>query len=161
MRFGFLISIFVFFVGAGAAIGQAGGNSTDALAAADAGWLKAYEAKDLAKAVAFCDEQGSMLANNFPIAEGKEAIRKSIASAFEIPDYKLTWHLNKVGVARSGDLGYTSGSYDNSFKDASGTTIFDRGKYLTVWKKQADGSWKVLFDMYNSDLPPIPSPPPA
>jgi hypothetical protein len=32
--------------------------------------------------------------------------------------------------------------------------LLDKGKYLTVWKKQADGSWKVLFDMFNSDLPP-------
>jgi len=46
-------------------------------------------------------------------------------------------------------------------KDASGKTISDKGKYLTVWKKEADGDWKVLVDTYNSDLPPIPSPPPA
>jgi ketosteroid isomerase-like protein len=40
-----------------------------------------------------------------------------------------------------------------SFKDESGKTISDRGKYLMVWKKQSDGAWKVLFDMNNSDLP--------
>ena len=89
-------------------------------------------------------------------------VRKSFNSgAFAIPDYKLAWHPNKVGVARSGDLGYTSGTYDLSFKDASGKTISDKGKYLTVWKKEADGSWKVLFDMFNSDLPPAPNLPPA
>jgi len=32
--------------------------------------------------------------------------------------------------------------------------VVDNGKYLTVWKKQADGSWKVLFDMFNTDMPP-------
>jgi ketosteroid isomerase-like protein len=67
---------------------------------------------------------------------------------------------NKVGVARSGELGYTSGTYDFSMKDASGKIISDKGKYVTVWKKQADGTWKVLLDTYNSDLP-SPNMPPA
>ena len=40
-----------------------------------------------------------------------------------------------------------------SFRDTSGKAISDKGKYLMVWKKQADGAWKVLFDMSNSDLP--------
>ena len=40
--------------------------------------------------------------------------------------------------------------------DASGKTVVYKGKYLTVWKKQADGSRKVLYDVFNSDLPPTP-----
>lgn len=120
--------------------------------AADAAWLKVYQAKDLAKSVAFCDEQASMLAPNAPIATGKDAVAKLIADDFAHDT--VTWHANKVGVARSGDLGYTSGTTEDSIKDPSGKTISDRGKYLTVWKKQVDGSWKVLYDMFNSDLPP-------
>jgi ketosteroid isomerase-like protein len=133
--------------------GQTSGKAADAVRAADAEWLTAYTAKDLDKAVAFCDEQGSMLMPHAPIATGKDAIAKLIASHFAIHYSKLTWHPNKVGVARSGELGYTSGTYELSFKDASGKTIADEGKYLIVWKKQADSTWKVLFDMSNSDLP--------
>lgn len=139
--------------GAAMALGQADSKSTDALMAADVAWLKTYEAKDVDKAVAFCDEQGSMLWPNSPVATGKNAIAKLTASAFAIPDFKLVWHPDKVGVAHSGELGYTSGTYTWSFKDASGRPASDKGKYLTVWKKQADGSWKVLFDMFNTDLP--------
>jgi ketosteroid isomerase-like protein len=40
-----------------------------------------------------------------------------------------------------------------SFKNAAGKTVSDKGKYLIVWKKHADGSWKVLFDISNSDRP--------
>ena len=83
----------------------------------------------------------------------KGARNKLIGRAFATPDYTLSWHANKVGVAHSGELGYTSGTYDFSIKDASGKTISDTGGYLTVWKKEADGAWKVLFDTYNSDLP--------
>jgi len=116
--------------------------------------MKVYHAKDLAKSVAFCDDQASMLAPNAPIATGKAAIAKAIVNDFANDD--ITWRVDKVGVASSGDLGYTSGTTEDSFKDASGKTVHDKGKYLTVWKKEADGSWKMLFDMFNSDLPQVP-----
>jgi ketosteroid isomerase-like protein len=84
--------------------------------------------------VAFCDEQGSLLAPDTPIATGKDAIAKVIANDF-VHD-KIMWHANKVGVARSGDLGYTSGTTEMNVKDASGKTVVYKGKYLTVWKKR-------------------------
>ncbi|MFZ0635294.1 MAG: nuclear transport factor 2 family protein [Candidatus Acidiferrales bacterium] len=132
---------------------KASGKAVDAVRAADAAWLKAYTARDLDKSVEICDVHGSMLVPNAPMVTGKKAIAKLIAAGFALPDYKLTWHPNKAGVARSGELGYTSGTYKWSFKDASGKTFSDKGKYLMVWKKQADGAWKLLFDMNNSDLP--------
>jgi ketosteroid isomerase-like protein len=145
-----IIAGLIFLVAGGCAVlGQAGDKETDAVLAADAAWMKAYHAKDLAKSVAFCDEEASILPPNAPIATAKGAIAKVIANDFANGD--LTWHANKAGVARSGDLGYTSGTSELTVKDASGKTIVDHGKFLTVWKKQEDGSWKVLFDMFSSD----------
>jgi ketosteroid isomerase-like protein len=131
---------------ASVALGQTRGKAEDALLAADVAWEKVYAAKDLAKVVSFCDENGSMLVPNAPIATGKEALAKAIASDFA--QGNTTWHPNKVGVARSGELGYTSGTTDLTFKDPSGKTVTSKGNYLTVWKK-VDGSWKVLFDSFN------------
>jgi len=145
---------FFLLVSTSAALAQTDINNLDKLRAADAAWLKTYEAKDVDKAVAFCDEQGSLLWPNAPRATGKNAIAKATASAFAIPDFKLEWHPDQVAVARSGELGYTSGTYTWTFKDASGKPASDKGKYLTVWKKQKDGSWTVLLDMFNTDLPP-------
>jgi ketosteroid isomerase-like protein len=136
------------------ALGQTRGKAEDAILAADAAWLRVYAAKDLDKSVAFCDDEGSMLVPGYPIATGKAAIAKAIASDFA--NSNLVWRANKVGVARSGELGYTSGTYEMKFKDAAGKMAVDKGKYLTIWKKDADGSWKVLFDMFNSDLPTTP-----
>jgi ketosteroid isomerase-like protein len=136
----------------GAVFGQTGGKEEEAILAADAAWLKVYQRKDLAKSVAFCDEQASMLAPDAPIAIGKDAIAKVMADDFKHDN--IAWHAKKVGVARSGDLGYTSGTTEMSLKDAAGKTMSYKGKYLTLWKKQADGEWKVLYDMFNSDLPP-------
>jgi ketosteroid isomerase-like protein len=121
-------------VSAGAVLGQKSSKAEDAVLAADAAWLKVYAAKDLDKSVAFCDEQVSMLVSNVPIATGKDAVRKLIADDFASGD--LIWHANKAGVARSGDLGYTVGTYDLKMKDASGNPVFDKGKFLTVWKNR-------------------------
>ena len=153
---GIITTLALLLISSGPALGQAShkANAEDAIRDADAAWLKAYEAKDIDKSVEFLDENASMLAPNTPIATGKAAISKLIAGELALQDSKIRWHPDKAGVAQSGELGYTSGFYDWSFKDKSGKVVSDTGKYLTVWKKQPDGKWKVLFDTYNSDNPP-------
>ena len=138
---------------AGAAQGQEHGTAAEAaVGAADAAWEKAYSAKSLDKAVAFFDDKASLLWPNMPVVTGKAAVRDAVAKDFAAGN--LTWHSNEAGA--SGDLAYTSGTYRSAFKDALGKASVDKGKYLTIWKKQADGSWKVLFDTFNSDLPASP-----
>lgn len=133
---------------------KARGKAVDALLAADAAWLKAYQMKDAAAAAAFYDKVGAMLAPNRPLLTGKDAIAEFIAKSFQFRDYHISWHANKAEVAQSGELGYTSGIYEMSFRKLRGGLFFDKGKYLMVWKRQTDGAWKVLFDVSNSDLPP-------
>ncbi|MBA2471329.1 MAG: hypothetical protein H0V41_03460 [Pseudonocardiales bacterium] len=53
-------------------------------------------------------------------------------------------------MARSGDLAYSTGTY------AFANPPIDKGKFVDVWKKQADGSWKAVIDIFNSDLPVTP-----
>ena len=60
---------------------------------------------------------------------------------------------HKVEVAKSGDLGFVSGTYEFNMNDASGKPVTDKGKYVEMWEKQADGTWKCATDTWNSDLP--------
>ena len=113
-------------VSAGAALAQTNGEAKKTIRAADAAWLRAYAAKDVDNAVASLDDQGSMLPPNAPIATGRDAVRTAIATAFAVPGYNLVWHIAKLDIAASGDLGYTSGPYEFTYKDASGKTIFVR-----------------------------------
>jgi len=53
-------------------------------------------------------------------------------------------------ISASGDLGYTWGKYEFCAKGADGAEKVEHGKYMTVWKKQADGSRKVAVDMGNA-----------
>jgi len=150
------VSIVVLLVAAAAQASDK--KSVDSLLAADAGWMKAFSAKDLAQSVAYFEENGSMLGPNAPIVTGKEAITKNLSQFFAIPAVKLTWLADKANVARSGELGYTSGAYHMTFSDPAGKTVSDKGKYVTVWEKQKDGSWKVALDIFNTDLPAAGAP---
>ena len=128
-------------------------SASDAIRAADEQWMRVFSAKDLERSVAFCTKDGSVLAPNFPIATGREAIKQLFAGMLALPNLKIEWKATRVEAARSGDMGYSSGAYQMTFNDPSGKQITDRGKYVTVWKKQTDGSWKVALDIFNSDLP--------
>ena len=66
----------------------------------------------------------------------------------------LTWTPVKADMAASGDLGYTYGTYILKHKDKAGKLVTDYGKYTSIWKKQKDGSWKVVVDMGNSSPAP-------
>ena len=68
--------------------------------------------------------------------------------------YTLDWSPQYAEVSRSGELGYTWGTYTLSYSDESGEEQKSYGKYLNIWKKQNDGSWKVAVDMGNSSPEP-------
>ena len=55
------------------------------------------------------------------------------------------------------DLAYDRGTYSMTVTPPGAAPIEDRGKYLTIYRKQADGSWKIARVMFNSDLP-LPAP---
>jgi ketosteroid isomerase-like protein len=118
----------------------------------DAQWAKAAAAKDVDATVSYYSDDASLLAPNAPIASDKASIRAAW-SALLGPDTSLSWQANKVDVARSGDLAYVVGAYQLTTNDAQAKPMADRGKFVEVWKKQADGNWKTVVDIFNSDLP--------
>ena len=124
----------------------------------DAQWSKAAGAKDVDKTVSYYADDVIVLPPNGPIATTKEAIRKIWKDMLTAPGYSGGWKATKVEVARSGDLAYVSGTYEFTMNDASGKPSTDRGKFVEVVKKQADGTWKCVTDIWNSDLP-VPAPP--
>jgi ketosteroid isomerase-like protein len=121
--------------------------------AADAAWLKAFASRDTGAAVAAVEVTGSVLAPNAPIATGPEAIRALFAGFYALPGMTIHWEASEVQAAHSGDMGYSRGAYDLSFAAPKGQLVTEHGKYATVWRKQPDGTWKVVLDIFNSDLP--------
>jgi ketosteroid isomerase-like protein len=131
-------------------------NIEQAIRDLDAQWSKAAQLKDVDKTVSFYSDDAIVLPPNEAMKTTKEAIRKIWKGLLESPGLAITWTTTKVDVANSGDMAYSSGTYELGMSDASGNLVKDRGKYLAVWKKQPDGNWKCGADTWNSDLPAGP-----
>jgi uncharacterized protein (TIGR02246 family) len=123
----------------------------------DEAWSQAASSKQLDAVVSYYSDDASLLPPGEPTITDKEAIRKAWEGLLTAPNSSLHWDATKVEVARSGDLAYSQGTYEMMFDDAKGKPLVDRGKYLEVWKKQVDGSWKAVSDAFSSDTPaPVP-----
>ena len=127
--------------------------AAEAVRAADAAWEKALSGRDINASVAAVDPTGSVLPAGDLIATGPDSIRAAFTGLFTLPGMDLHWTATRVEGARSGELGYSSGTYTLGFNDPKGKPATEHGKYVTVWRKQADGSWKVLLDIWNADPP--------
>ena len=75
----------------------------------------------------------------------------SIKAMFAIPGAKLRFQATKTEVSKSADLGYSTGPYQLTYKDATGKEVHETGKFCETWKKQADGTWKCIVDIWNAD----------
>jgi|SRR5580704_11037617 uncharacterized protein (TIGR02246 family) len=122
-----------------------------AIRAASAAWSQAATAKDLDKAVSFYTDDALQFPNKAPAAKGKENIRKNWAPELAEPGPGLSWQTSSVEVARSGDIAYETGAYDFVTTDKKGKSTDEKGKYVVVWKKQTDNTWKVAVDTDNTD----------
>ena len=130
-----------------------------ALRDADAAWSKAAGSKDLDKTMSYYSADAIVLPPNAAIATTKEEIRKIWQDMLASSGLVISWKATKVEVAKSGDLGFVSGTYELTMNDASGKPVNDRGKYVEVWEKHAEGTWKCGTDTWNSDLPASTSAP--
>jgi len=127
---------------------------------ADTDWSTAAQSKQVDGWVAFYTDDTVMLPPNDKLTSGKDDIRKAVTGLLTMPGLSLHWQPTRVEVARSGDLAYSYGAYELTYNHAKGKPINDRGKYTEVWKKQSDGAWKCVLDMWSSDLPAAPLPAP-
>ena len=117
-----------------------------AVRAADAEWSKVAGAKDLDKTVSYYADDAVVLPPNQPMVTSKDGIR-DLWKGFLDSLTDISWKTTRV--ENSGNMAYLIGTYAMTMKD--GTK--DTGKYCEVWKKQAGAKWKVVADMFSSDLP--------
>jgi ketosteroid isomerase-like protein len=124
-----------------------------ALMEADRAMFEAYSTSDspLDALMAHFLDDANVLAPDAPLARGKEESRAVFAALYAMPGFSLAWSPSRGDA--SGDLGYTIGTYRIEIQDPEGNPLAIDGKYMTVWKKQPDGTWKVGVDMFNANGP--------
>ena len=83
---------------------------------------------------------------------GRSAIRELMAPQLGDTTVALTWHPVSVEVSTSGNLGYSIGRWDRTPRAGAAPGATARhGSYVTIWRKQGDGTWKAVLDIGNAD----------
>jgi ketosteroid isomerase-like protein len=95
-------------------------------------------------------EDGVSLANGQAPVHGRDAIARQATWSPKV--YQLVWTPTDGVMSPSGDMGYTWGHYEGRSHDSDGNAKVTTGRYLTIWRKEPDGSWKVALDA-SSDEP--------
>jgi uncharacterized protein (TIGR02246 family) len=120
----------------------------------EAQWVKEFDAKDVAKMVAHYADDATLMGPGMPVATGKDAIRATIQEMVSDPNLSLHFQPQRVEIARSGEMGFTQGMYHMTMTDPkTKQKVSDQGSYVTVYRKQADGSWKAVSDIASSGPP--------
>lgn len=117
-----------------------------ALQQADKNWEEACASKNVDRMLDSYDIEAYNIDLQGNVHRGKDELRKLWTNEFNKPDYSLTWELSESYVAQAGDIGYTRGSWDMKFTSKDGKQMIYHGTYLAIWKKQLNGTWKVLVD---------------
>jgi uncharacterized protein (TIGR02246 family) len=122
-----------------------------AIRTAVAEWSAAARAENAEAFASFYADDAVLMLEGAPDVSGKTAIRETIEGMMQDPNFALGFTTTNIVVAGSGDLAYETGRYVITSSDANNAPANQSGGYVVVWRKQADGTWKVVIDAPISD----------
>jgi len=124
-------------------------------------WNQGYSARDIDRLIECYAEDAVVMPPGREPSVGKKAIRRFLAGLVADPGLTFKFSAARIEVAASGDLGYAQGSYLMTLTDpVTKRVIHDYGSYLTMYRHEADGTWKAVSDMATSEAA-APGVPPA
>lgn len=118
-----------------------------AIRAKEADWVKAYKAKDVDALASQYSEDAALGGPGEALATSSADRRKALEALTSDANFALDFAADRVLVAQSGDLASSRGHYSITTTDAkTNKPVTSSGTYLTVYKKDKDGSWKAVED---------------
>jgi uncharacterized protein (TIGR02246 family) len=115
-------------------------------------FLGAYNAGDATALATCCSQDAVQLPPNEPAVRGREAIRARYQAQFDHFACQLAVTTEELKI--TGDLSFAWGFYGIKLTPTDGgSPVQDKGKYLAIFKRDEDDSWKFSCDMFNSDNP--------
>jgi uncharacterized protein (TIGR02246 family) len=114
--------------------------------ALDAELQKAITGNDAVKAATFFDDAATVMVPGQPAAQGNDHVAREFTGLMALPGFAFTFTPETVMVARSSEMAYEYGNYSMTYNDKTGKPATTDARYVVVWTKAADGSWKILID---------------
>ena len=124
------------------------------LRAADSSVSAAIKARDAQRTASFYADDAVIMPVAEAIVAGRPAILEEWRHVFGIPGFDNNSRVVASAVSASDDLGYTRGTYESPMLDTDGKQAVERGKWVSVWRRDAEGNWRIIIDIFNTDVPP-------
>ena len=138
------------------------GAVTDAIKADEKAWNEQFAAKDVDSLAARYTSDAYFIVPGMKGLTGSANIRKAFEEAVKDPAFAVDFASDKIDVAESGDLAYSRGHFTEKATDpATKQVVTHSGSYITVYRKQDDGSWKVTEDFTAIEPADTPAAAPA
>ena len=133
------------------------------LRAIETQWNADYNSRNVDAIMGHYAEDAAIANPGAPLVAASDSRRAAITQFVSDPNLKISFASDRVQIAKSGDLAYTRGHFTLQGTDpATKQPRTDTGNYLTVWKKQSDGSWKAVEDFITPGGPaPVAAQPAA
>jgi len=103
----------------------------------------------------FWAEDAVMMPPGMAPIRGKAAIRAYVESAAKMPGFQIRWEPESVSMSQAGDLAYMIERNVTTIDDAEGRPITSHGNVVTVWRREPDGAWRNVIDMWNEAPRPL------
>ena len=123
-----------------------------AIKADEKNWNEEFKARNSEALMAHYADDAFFVAPGVKGTDGSTAIRQIYANASTDRAFAVSFASDKIDVSNSGDMAYARGHFSEKYTDPKTSKVMtDSGSYLTVYKKQQDGSWKALEDFAAAD----------
>jgi len=120
----------------------------------DSTWAAmAKENADVNKVISYWSDDAVVLMPGQAAVKGKEELKKMVENSKNIPGFSISWTSSDIHFSPDGKMAYMSGENLMTMNDSTGKKISIPGRGYTIWRKEADGNWKCVVDIWNN--PPM------
>ena len=110
-------------------------------------WAEAASKKDVEKTLSYWADDAVLYSSGELPLKGKAEIRQMVEGGFKTPGFHISWQPKSAVVSESGDMAYLIENSQITYNDSTGKPVTIKNDVVTIWRKQADGSWKNVVDI--------------
>lgn len=112
-------------------------------------WAKVAQTGTIDSTLTYWADNAVMMPPGKPPLKGKQEIRKYLESTSNIPGFEISWEPVSAHISDDGSMAYMIERNKVAFTDSLGNRVVQHNKVTTVWRKNEEGNWENVVDMWN------------